>query len=366
MKQPRIMDRPEDYEKLGINPNQIEQWEDSRRNENTDAGNWEWWYFDSILDDGTKVVIQFFTKEGMRNIKKNGDSPSITLKITMPDGTHYQRELSEKPSNCTYGKDKCDVRFGAHSFIGDFHEYHIHVEENKGVGADLKLISKAKPYRPGTAYFTFDEDEFYTWLCAVPNGDVSGTLTIKGEKIAVHGVGYHDHQWGNQFFLPEWNHWLWSRQSFEDYSILTFDFVTSKEYGNQRFPIVFVQDRDGNIIFESHKGVNCKILGTYNDSASGKEYPKGVLYQFKDGDKKLSYKLTCSKVLESQGLNNMPFVLKVMAKKMNMNIAYSRFFGQGEMKLEDNGTIKTRTGNLIYEFMYPGDGGSELMERLCD
>lgn len=240
MRKPRIMDRPEDYQRLGINPNKIEQWEDSRRNKNTSAGNWEWWYFDSILDDGTKVVIQFFTKAGMRNIKKNGDRPSITLKITMPDGTHYQRELSEKAANCIYGEDKCDVRFGKNSFIGDFNEYYIHVEENKGVGADLKLVSKAKPYRPGTAYFSFDEKEFYTWLCAVPRGKVDGSLTIDGKKIYVHGAGYHDHQWGNQFFLPEWNHWVWGRQSYDDYSILIFDFVTSEEYGNERFPIVFI------------------------------------------------------------------------------------------------------------------------------
>lgn len=360
---PRIMDRPEDYKKLGINPHQVELWEDGRRNPDTSAGNWEWWYFDAIMDDGTKVVVQFFTKSGMKKIKKNGDSPSITLKITLPDGTHHQRALKEKPENCTYGTDQCDVHFGEHLFVGDFQEYHIYVAESDGLGADLKLVSKAKPYRPGTAYFTFDETEFYTWLCAVPQGEVSGTLTINGKKVPVHGAGYHDHQWGNRFFLPEWNHWLWARQSFEDYSVLVFDFVTSEDYGNERFPIVFIQDQNGSIVFESHSGVKSKVLGTYRDDASGKEYPAGVSYEFRDGSKVLTYQLTRQKVLEAQGLNNIPFVVKLMAKKMKLDVAYSRFFGHGVMKFSHDGRVDTRTGDLIYEFMYPGNNCRELMER---
>lgn len=27
----RLMDQPEDFEKLGINPNEVEEWEDGRR-----------------------------------------------------------------------------------------------------------------------------------------------------------------------------------------------------------------------------------------------------------------------------------------------------------------------------------------------
>lgn len=37
----RLMDSPEDYKNLGINPSEIEVWEDSRRNNETGKGNWE-------------------------------------------------------------------------------------------------------------------------------------------------------------------------------------------------------------------------------------------------------------------------------------------------------------------------------------
>ena len=74
------------------------------------------------------------------------------------------------------------------------------------MGADLKLHSLAKPFRPGSSYIEFGaEGRNYTWLCVVSTGEVTGTLTIGGKEQPVHGYGYHDHQWGNVNFLKEWN-----------------------------------------------------------------------------------------------------------------------------------------------------------------
>lgn len=353
----RLLDQPEDYKRLGINPKKIEKWEDCRRNKNDGAGNWEWWYFDSILDDGSKVVIQFFTKAGMKKIKKAGDSPSVTIKITLPDGTEYNEEIDIKPQDCFYGEEQCDVRLGKHTFIGDFKEYHIHVDTYHGVGADLVLKSLAKPYRPGTAYFSFgDEGEYYTWLCGVPKGEVSGTIIINGETKTVHGKGYHGHQWGNQFYLPEWNHWVWARQSFEDYSVLVFDFVTSEKYGYQRFPIIFIQDKNGEIVFESKEGVDCTVSGDYlDDQFSGKHYPSNIHYRFENDGKKVEYTLNKKDILEAKGIKNLPLMARMLAKKLKMNVAYTRYAAYGELQFCTEDNRIERSGELIYEFMYPGE-----------
>lgn len=363
MEQARLWDRPEDYKRLGVNPNQIEVWEDQRRNTDPKAGNWEWWYFDSILDDGTKAVIQFFTKAGMRNVNKDGDTPSLTIKITLPDGTLYEQKAEPKADICHFGTGKCDVHLGEHSFVGDFKQYHIHVEPIKGVGADLTLVSHSKPYRPGTAYFGFGENTFYTWLCAVPKGEVSGTLTVNGKQISVHGSGYHDHQWGNKFFMSLWNHWLWSRQNFGDDSMLVFDFVTSEEYGFARMPIAFIQNADGDTVFESRHGVKCKILDTYVDEkASGKTYPKKISYIFTDGNKKAVYTLTGDTVLEAQGFAKAALPLKLVTKLMKMDrMAYTRYAGQGALMLTAGKEVVERSGSLIYEIMYPGEDCAEHM-----
>lgn len=352
----RLMDRPEDYKMLGINPDHVETWEDSRRNPHTDAGNWEWWYFDSILDNGYKAVVQFFTKAGMKKIKRNGDSPSVTVKITTPEGKLYAQELDAKPADCTYGKEKCDVHIGKNSFVGDFRAYDIHTEEQKGLAVDLHLKSLASPYRPGTAYFSFGSDEYYTWLCSVPKGEVTGTITVGGKKMAVHGSGYHDHQWGSRFYLPEWNHWVWARQSFEDYSVLVFDFVTSEKYGYKRFPIIFIQDRDGKIVFESRDNVRCTVLGDYLDAEnSGKYYPTGMSYEFRSGGKTVNYTIREHDIMEAQGLKTLPLPAQLLAKRMKMNVAYSRFAAAGELHFHTGTETISRTGELIYEFMYPGE-----------
>lgn len=61
MAQGRIMDQPEDYKKLGINPNKIEAWEDGRR-DNDKAGHAEVWYLDCSFDDKSTLVLGFRPK----------------------------------------------------------------------------------------------------------------------------------------------------------------------------------------------------------------------------------------------------------------------------------------------------------------
>ena len=64
----RLMDRKEDYQQMGTKRGIIEPWEDGKRDDDR-AGVYEWWYFDFILDDGSKAVIHFNTKDN-KTIKK--------------------------------------------------------------------------------------------------------------------------------------------------------------------------------------------------------------------------------------------------------------------------------------------------------
>src|ERR1700729_2400812 len=57
----RIADREDDYVRLRLKPGQIEAWEDGMRTSG-DRGSYEWWYFDAHLEDGSSMVITFYTK----------------------------------------------------------------------------------------------------------------------------------------------------------------------------------------------------------------------------------------------------------------------------------------------------------------
>ena len=52
--------KPEDYKCLGLTLGAPALWEDGLRTDGA-AGSFEWWYFDSKLDDGSSLVIIFFT-----------------------------------------------------------------------------------------------------------------------------------------------------------------------------------------------------------------------------------------------------------------------------------------------------------------
>lgn len=352
----RLLDQPADFDRLGVNPGKIEAWEDSRRNTDPRPNNWEWWYSDFIFDDGITAVVQFFTKGGP-HLRENGDYPSINITFTLPDGTHRKDEISIEAKDASYGETQCDVAFGEHFFRGDLKEYHIHVEPVKGCGVDLKLISRSKPYRPGTSYFEFGSpDKYYTWLCVVPKGEVSGTITYDGKTREVRGYGYHDHQWGSTNFITEWNHWLWARQSFDDYSVLIFDMTAARKHDYARFPIAFIQDKDGNLIFENTRGVKCELLEEYFDEeSSGKDYPKDVRYTFENGGNKAVYRLKWKKILETGGVKTITGAMKLMVKLLGVKLSYTRYLADGELSLTVNGGTIERSGELIYEFMFPGE-----------
>lgn len=379
MARARLMDSPEDYVRLGVKPDVIETWEDQQRND-TEPGHWEWWYFDAILDDGTAVVIQFFTK-AISGLNKPGNQPSLTIKVTQPNGEHHERQIDYPMEKSRIGKGKADLHFGPHSFVGDLKDYRIIVDPTDdpktGLGADLTLHSLTTPFRPGTSYFGFgdNDEETFTWLCAVPKGEVSGTLTVNGKQVQVHGFGYHDHQWGSNIYFKLWNHWTWARQRYDDYTVVLFDLNARAEYDRKQFPLFFIQDKNGNVVFQSTHEIDYEVLEEYHSEEHDKDYPQKARYRFHADGKQAEYTLTVKKVIESNSLIDVN--LKQMKKKLGFlysifgglvrkaarnqaakigleRATYSRYLATGDLIFTDGTDTITRSDELIYEFMYPG------------
>ena len=365
----RVMDRDEDYQRMGTKKGVIEPWEDGKRDDDR-AGVYEWWYFDMILDDGSKAVIHFNTKDN-KTIKKSGTIPSVVLKITSPDGKEYKDNVVLTAADAHFGTSCCDVKFGPHSIYGDFKEYKIHVAPTGGVcgtdgagghgaasdvGCDLTLTSLAKPWRPGAGGFAFDDGGYFTWLCAVPRGTVCGDLYYNGEHHTVTGAGYHDHQWGNVAHNKTWYHWIWGRQDFGDYAMLTFDICTQKKFGYTRLPMFFLEDKDGNLLLEQLTTPKCRIVEEYTEKLTGKKYPKEVAYTLMQGKRKLVYTIRQQEELESRDAGaQMPKALLKVLELKDLHPSTTRNFAHGKMTYTDeSGKTVTREGDMIYEFVYMG------------
>ena len=360
MKKVRLMNRPEDYKAIGIKPHIVEPWEDGIR-DSIRSGSYEWWYFDAIMDDDTKVVVHFNTKE-LQNIKDKAAHPSVNIKITTPEGKTYNEKVEVLPEEASFSKEGCNVQIGKDSFVGNLQEYFIKVHPINGVGAELKLTSLSKPWRPETGYFVFGdkEEQYFTWLCVVPKGKVRGALTIDGKTYDVQGSGYHDHQWSNISPLKAWNTWLWARLNLKDYSMLVFDFITTEEYGFKRFPIAFIQDKNGDLVFENTEDVQYEVFDEYLQEGTNKYYPKHSKYTFMNMNKKVECTLKVKDELEIKDpYSSAPLLKKVIMKLLGLRPSYARYFAQGDVVIAGSENTIERSTDLIYEFVYLGKSYKE-------
>lgn len=73
----------DDYSRLGLESGEIDPREDGLHLDPAQP-NIEWWYFDSILDDGAKPAVIFMTRDGSRSHQPL--EPAIEIDLDLPDG----------------------------------------------------------------------------------------------------------------------------------------------------------------------------------------------------------------------------------------------------------------------------------------
>ena len=366
MKKAWIQNSPDDYKTLGLKRNTVEMWEDGKRSADH-KGDFEWWYFDSIMEDGTSVVVHFNTKQP-DTMLKDGSHPVVIISITTTDGKIYHDSIPYK-DDFTFSNEKCEVKVGPHYLSGDLTDYTIHVEPVNGIGADLTLHNLRKAWRPGTGHLKWgDKKDLLTWLFVVPRGDIRGTITYNGQTREVSGSGYHDHQWGHgasTFFNV--NHWLWGRQNYDDYTLLIFDMVASRKWGNQRFPIFCVEDENGNVIYEStemNDGFHCEVLEETFDEEIGRNFPQKIRYTMSSEAVKLTYTLTNKLVIDRKDrYKEMPTPVRWIMDMLKVAPAYVRYKADGVLRMEIDGKTIEREGEMIYEFAYFSRSYKEAMIR---
>ncbi|MBR3160196.1 MAG: hypothetical protein IKF14_14015 [Atopobiaceae bacterium] len=337
----RMRNRAEDFERMGVDPKVVAPWEDGRRNGDA-VGCIEWWYFDADLDDGTKINLNFATNP-VSGHPEPGFHPFFYANIQEP-GREEINDFAFLPADeCSFDEGVCDVRIGKQAFSGDLDTYQVHVEDAEGVSFDLTLRKTATSWRPGTAYVDFGEgyESFFTWLCAVPQGEVEGTFTRDGETRQVRGRGYHDHQWATGQMWTFWNRWLWGRQQGDGHTILVFDSVSNDASGNARFPWFCVQDADGNVIVdnvEMGEGVSIEMDRAYVHEQTGKTLPAHSVYRFERKGVKATYELTETKVLVcNDHYAAAPEPLRAAFDAMGVAPSITRHAATGKLTVEREG-----------------------------
>ena len=216
----------------------VQSWEDGARTDDS-KNQFEWWYFDAELDDGSLVVAYFYKVHFLK------DQYFIGFNYTSPQKEDFFRLKYFKSSEVSFQSDSCLVMMNKNLFAGNLNKYSIALDPDDfdGFGFNLNLQSLVGPYRPQDGIIKAGDD-YFAWLAAVPNGDVDGTITINGKEKKIKGSGYHDHNWGNTPLQKLFKSWTWFRGKAGPYTVILAELNAVESRGGFDIPILFVADEN--------------------------------------------------------------------------------------------------------------------------
>ena len=336
-----VANRTQDYERLGLRPDQVEPWENGLRTGAAD-GTFEWWYLDSHLTDGTTLTIELHTKPPFMS-PSTPLTPFVWVTLDRPDGSQLQRTAVLDASAFRASEDRCDVEAGPNTFRVDGEECRVHIEVDDLV-ADVVLRAEVPPWRPGTGLVLFGDDEAHhiAWLPAMSRASSEVTLTIGGTTERLHGAGYHDHNWGNIAPRKVLDHWYWGRARLGEYTLVTLLFVCAAAHDRQPVPVVMLA-KDGAVVVnalgpdlvvfaeDEHRptpttGVPVARVLTYGVEVDGTTYSITFEHE-RDG-----------------------FFLDFGDKG-----AYHRLLGEVHLEIRTDDDVEHRAGTTMWELLYFGD-----------
>lgn len=371
MEKNRLMNEMADYQKLNIDPDHIEAWEDGHR-DSDDPGHGEIWYLDCSFDDKSTLVLGFRPKSS-DHLNEKGNNPNVAINYSDANGSPFYDYRQYDPDQTQMSRKSCDVKFGPSTLIGnDWKSYDVHIEPEKDYPItmegkpstqhhskiDLHFEAKTQPFRPGSGYISFgSNDEFYYNFICITKLDVTGSITIDGEEKTVSGSAYYNQQWFNISPIMAFHHWLWGRQNIGNYNVLIYDMVASEKYGFTQIPLLTIDDKDGNRVFEntSADNVQIKVLDSYIQKETGKRYPKTIRYLLKQKGIDVEYTISDPKEINVINLydNQAPGV-KEKYDSLNLHPTYTRYLANSTLSITKEGKTETSSGPILYEFNYAG------------
>jgi hypothetical protein len=358
--------RPADYQKLGIDPVAVAQFEDGQRI-GTEKGRYEWWYFDAHLDDGATVVVVFYTK---LNVNPNGPlAPRITINLTLPDGRRFDKFYDTAADQFTASKERCDVQIGANRFAGDLRHYRI-TAAIEDISVEIELTGAVRAWRPKSGHIYFDADgraSLFAWLPSVPQGAAHVRYKIGQKEYCASGSGYHDHNWGDVPMQTLMHNWYWARAKAGPYTVIAAHITATEAYGYET-KTVYMLAKDNEIVADDDVAVSFETERVATDSRTGKPVADITRYTYRDGDARTVVTFERQKaILQAVFTERAPFIKRLIAKIIGFDGAYHRFMGKVTIeKFEKDVRVEIFDGNAIWELMYFGKARSLLPDRTSE
>ena len=330
----------------------VQLWEDGARTDDS-KNQFEWWYFDAELDDGSLVVAYFYKVHFLK------DQYFIGFNYTSPEKEDFFRLKYFKKNEVSFQSDSCSVSMNQNSFSGNLESYNITIDPNDfdGFGFDLKLQSLVSPYRPQDGVIRAGSD-YFAWLAAVPNGNVNGTIIVDGQERKIKGSGYHDHNWGNTPLQKLFKSWTWFRGKAGPYTVILAELNATETRGGFDIPILFVADENKVLV---DKFGNRELLTMKNDLIKD-YYPSKNEPQFSNflmsSNNNVSVNISGNEIIDNIEIFkrlSLPAPLSIIKPAVNLAFKssgidpfYTRFASTFILKIDENTEIE---GTGVMEIM---------------
>ena len=351
----RVADQPEDFYRFEVAPGEIAQREDGQRSE-TGPGHFEWWYADAILQNGTYVVVVFFTKP--LDEQASGMAPRVSVSIAEPGKEIVTVNGDLGADAFVASTSACDVSIGANTFVGDLGVYQV-VAKVDQVELTLKLRGLGQPQRFGTGHLLFGpagKERFFAWLPSIPHAVAEVTYRIgKGPAVeAMPGFGYHDHNWGDAPIGSLMHHWYWARATIDGHTVIAAHIVPQKSFGAGAFTLLYIE-KAGQVVASDYQNVVFTGVDDQVDPVTLKPVATTTSYTLVQGKTRFVVSFQVKQTL----LHQMFDKTRPPPSDPELSAAYHRFGGVVTLEIgDDGGAAKPpKQGQTLWELMYLGSAG---------
>jgi len=208
----------------------------------------QWWYFDAEFTNGYSVTLVILPMSIgiIKGLKMDVSSPVAWVTITTPDGKTYSEKKSYQAADLRASVKGLDAGLGYNTIRFDGTSYILHFAEGD-LGAEIVMTPNSLQWSPlgeesrlekeVMEAFGLNPDYFFDYVEFMPRGSAKGTISLKGKKIEVDGIGYHEQGYGNFHLGSMMDTWFWSKYYLDEYTF-RFNRRTSASRGKLFFRLV--------------------------------------------------------------------------------------------------------------------------------
>ena len=231
-------------------------------------GSYEWWYFDSLSEDGeTGIVIIFYDGNpfSRRYIDQLSDKkqalaenfPAISISVYHNGKTIYYGFEEVDPAHSDFDESKPSGRIKNNSFnLQSENEsliYKVKLNHELPSGDYIKgelTFNSRKPLYDLENPEKTKSTSSHHWNLVQPRAKVSGEIQIGGFKsfqARFSGFGYHDHNMGAEPMKESFREWYWGRFHLSDSVLIYYMMNENGRWDNKAWIL------EGN---EVHSAIN--------------------------------------------------------------------------------------------------------------